>query len=372
MKYICYHPWVGLDISTQGDFKPCCKYQENIDTNLSGYLNNKKLIALKEEFKQGARPSGCKRCWDDEDAGLPSKRQLDWKHIFGEKHPGWDPIKVLTLPFGNSCNLACRTCNSYTSSGWVSEAKKLQQHLPELVIYKHQTFYKNKEFINQIKSLCTNVLHVEFPGGEPFLAGVDEHLEFLDFLLENNPKNISLHYMTNATIFPDQKFWDKWIKFKNVDIQLSVDGIDEKFEYLRWPAKWSQVNDNVHQFMMHRKDNIQLSISHTVSIFNVLYLPEFFKWCLQNKLGKPYLGLVSQPEHFSIKGLPKKVKQSISDKLTRFSFKEIVSYMNSEDLTDHFDTAIKHIKLVDQQRNESFEKTFPELHQLLKESACQI
>jgi sulfatase maturation enzyme AslB (radical SAM superfamily) len=178
--------------------------------------------------------------------------------------------------------------------------------------------------------------------------------------------------MTNATIFPSQKFWDKWIKFKNVDIQLSIDGTDEQFEYIRWPAEWLQVNENIQRFINEKKDNIQISISHTVSIFNVLYLPEFFKWCLQNKLGKPYLGLVSDPVIYSIKTLPRKVKQSIGDKLNRFMFKEVVSYMDSEDLSDEFSTAIKHIQLVDQQRKQNFKDVFPEFYQLLKDEQCQI
>jgi MoaA/NifB/PqqE/SkfB family radical SAM enzyme len=372
MKHICYHPWVGLDISPQGEIKPCCKYQNYIDTSLSEYLTNKEVHQLKEEFLEGKRPAGCKRCWDDEDAGLPSKRQIDWKYIFHSQVPNLSPIKVLSLPFGNSCNLACRTCGSYASSGWIAESKKLQKYLPKTVIYKHQKFYQDKNFIDQIKSLCSDIMHVEFPGGEPFLAGVDEHLDFLDFLLEHNPQNISLHYMTNATIFPKQEFWNKWTKFKNVDIQLSIDGIDKQFEYTRWPAKWPEVNGNIQRFIEERKDNIQISISHTVSIFNVLYLPEFLKWCLKNKLGKPYLGLVSDPVIYSIKTLPPKVKELISNKLNRFIFTEIVSYMNSENLNNEFNTTIKHIKLIDQQRNEFFEKTFPELCQLLKDAECQI
>ena len=87
----------------------------------------------------------------------------------------------------------------------------------------------------------------------------------------------------------------------------------------------------------------------SLSIFNVLYLPEFLKWCLKNKLGKPYLGLVSDPVIYSIKTLPPKVKELISNKLNRFIFTEIVSYMNSENLNNEVNTTIKHIKLIDQQ-----------------------
>jgi MoaA/NifB/PqqE/SkfB family radical SAM enzyme len=99
-------------------------------------------------------------------------------------------------------------------------------------------------------------------GGEPFISGVDEHLDFLDYLLPSSAQ-IQLHYVTNCTVFPDQRFWDKWQHFKNVDIQLSIDGIEQHFEYNRWPAQWHQVDDNVNNYILHRdaRSNIQISVS---------------------------------------------------------------------------------------------------------------
>ena len=272
---MCYHPWVGLDISPQGGFKPCCKYPHSIANNLYDFQNSSELKELRNQFMQDQRPDVCKRCWDEEDAGLPSKRQLDWQYVFHYKIPDIKSIKILNLSFGNSCNLACRTCNSAASSSWISEAKKLQQYQPDIKIYKHQRFYQDEEFINGIKSISGDLIHIELPGGEPFLAGIDEHLDFLDFLILNGSKNTSLHYTTNTTIFPDDRFWSRWEKFKKVDIQLSIDGINSQFEYMRWPAVWVDVENNIRSYINKKSSNIQISISHTVSIFNVFYLPEF-------------------------------------------------------------------------------------------------
>jgi MoaA/NifB/PqqE/SkfB family radical SAM enzyme len=372
MSTMCQHPWQGIDISPQGEFKPCCKYIDTVATNLKDYLNSAELFAIKEDFLAGKKPKGCQRCWDDEDAGLPSKRQIDQQLIYN--HANQTGIKVLSLPFGNSCNLACRTCNSEASSGWISESKKLQQHIPSLKIYQHQRFYQDSEFIAEIKKISTDVALVQFPGGEPFIAGINEHLDFLDYLLENS-KNISLHYVTNATIFPDERFWNRWQKFKNVDIQLSIDGIDSHFEYNRWPAEWSKVNQHVDQYITKRETNtnIQISISHTVSIFTVYYLPEFVKWCLQKRLGKPYLGLVSNPNMYDIRCLPTSVKDGISEKLRRFKFSEIVLYMYSQNLPNEvYAQAQMYTDLLDQQRGQNFSKIFPEFYQLLKDAACQI
>ena len=358
----CYHPWVGLDITPQGEFKPCCKYSNPVANTLDDYLNSHELAQLKEQFLAGGSPSACKRCWDDEDAGILSKRQLDWKYVFEEVAPATDSFKVLSLPFGNSCNLACRTCSSYASSGWIAESKKLQ-----IPIFKHQRFYQDTAFINDIKNKCNGILHVEFPGGEPFIAGQAEHLEFLDYLLTQNPENISLHYMTNVTVFPQEELWSKWSLFKNVDIQLSIDGTAQQFEYLRYPGRWDEVVENVKKYMKYKKENIQISVSHTVSIFNVFYLPEFIKWCLQNQLGRPYLGLVADPDYFSIKCLPKNVKDKLTDRLTNFRLYSIIQYMNSEDLSHLFVNACNQIDKVDDLRNQNFKQIFPEFAQLLKE-----
>ena len=251
MSTMCRHPWNGLDVSPQGEFKPCCKYNNVIATSLIDYQNSVELAQLKEEFSNGVKPAACKRCWDDETAGLPSKRQTDQRTIF-DKIPETDSVRLLSLPFGNSCNLACRICDSYASSGWIAESKKLQEHVPNIKIYKHQRFYQDQEFIDQIKTLCKDVIHIDFPGGEPFLAGVAEHLDFLDFLLTLNPTKISLHYNTNITIFPREEFWERWAKVKNIDIQLSIDGTDTQFEYNRWPAKWNEVNTNIQQYIERR------------------------------------------------------------------------------------------------------------------------
>ena len=372
MNNMCYHPWVGLDISPQGEFKPCCKFNKSLGNNLNEYQSSPELINLKKQFQQGSKPSECKRCWDDEDAELPSKRQIDWTHLFNETAPNLDKLYTLSFAFGNSCNLACRSCSSYASSSWIHESTQLKKHVSDLVIYNHQRFYQDKELLTNIKELCSDIKYVEFSGGEPFLAGTTEHLSFLDWLILQGADNIRLHYNTNATIFPRDIFWDRWRHFKNVDIALSIDGTSEHFEYLRWPARWDQVETNIRLYLTKKsvESNLKLSISHTVSIFNVLYLPEFTKWCLQNNFDRPYLGLLSDPSMYSIKSLPKFLKDKITEKLSRYKFENVVSYMNSENLND-FNQGLKYTELLDQQRNQSISKTFPEFYQLLKDEQCQ-
>jgi sulfatase maturation enzyme AslB (radical SAM superfamily) len=369
MSNMCYHPWVGLDINPQGGFKPCCKYQNHLSDNLDDYLASPELDQLRNDFLNNKRPTGCNSCWSDEDAGLPSKRTIDNKYIFAERAPNLNSLKVLSLPFGNTCNLACRTCGSFASSRWGQEERKLKKYFPDITILGHKKFYKDSNYIEKIKNISTELIDITFPGGEPFITGVPQQLEFLDFLLETNPENITINYITNTTTFPPEEFWDKWGRFKQINIQLSIDGIEEMFEYTRWPASWNECYTNIkrYQQMQEIHSNLRLSISHTVSVFNIFNIQDFFIWCLKEKLPEPYIGMVHYPEYYSIKILPPQIKEKIKEKITSKKFDFVINYMDQTNSNEFvFDTTVKWIKSVDKLRNQNFSVLRSEFAEFLK------
>jgi MoaA/NifB/PqqE/SkfB family radical SAM enzyme len=329
------------------------------------YQTSTELAELKSSFLRGEQPAGCARCWQDEAAGLPSKRTLDWQYVLDQTVPDLNNLLVLSFSLGNTCNLACRICNSYSSSKWLTEAKLLKETFPEIKIFKHKKFYQDQEFLDSVMNISQHLTHVEFPGGEPFLTGIKQHLEFLDFLILNNSEKISLHYTTNTTHYPGPEFWTRWSRFKQVDLQLSIDGTESKFEYNRWPAKWLDCNNNIARYQTDAVGNIKLSISHSVSIFTVYHLPEFLTWIQQLGLPDPYLGLVSNPVHYAITTFPNTIKQQIIARLADPAFANIVNYMNNRDTSDQFQLAVKYIQQLDKQRNQSFSKIFPELANLM-------
>lgn len=364
-KITCHHIRHGLYISPQREYKPCCIYSDSLADNLEDYLNSPELKKLKSDFGKGHRPKGCQQCWNDEDAGHPSKRTRDQEHVFNDQEPA-DDFFVIMVAFGNSCNLACRTCGSHSSTTWIKEEIKSGK---EVEIFSHNRFYQEKTFMDEIKKISKNVRHVYFMGGESLLAGIDEHLDYLDHLIERSAGEIHLHYTTNATVIPNEKFWNRWKKFKKVDIQLSIDGIYEHFDYTRWPATWTEVSQNIkrYQDLASGQDNIKLTIGHVVSIFTVYYFPEFFKWCLQNKLKDPFISLLKYPRHYDIRSLPLKVKDKVRQKLSKYHYDEIINYLDQEDFSEVFETTLEYINDYDKQREQSFKETFPEFYQILKE-----
>lgn len=359
----CSLPWVGLDINSQGNLKPCCKFSVPVASDFGDYDLNPLLDKVKQQFQSGLQPKECSRCWKDEAAGLPSKRQLDHQYVLPPK-PDLGSTKVLSLTFGNVCNLACVTCSSASSSRWVADEQKLADQFDHIQIKKHHTHYRDQKFIDEVIRRSEDLVHLEIHGGEPFLSDRNLHLGLLKKLPD--PSKIKIHYITNATVFPDPEFWKVWQNFRHIDIQLSIDGIHDRFEYLRYPAEWNLVHDNILRYQ--QQSDIQISISHTVSWINLIYMEDFISWCVESDLPRPYIGPVSHPNFLSVKSLPRSAKEYAQDFLADAQWPEtqkMLAYMWDTDQSEFFDQGVRWIRALDNIRATDHVRTFPELQPMI-------
>jgi hypothetical protein len=365
MNKFCPLPWQGLHISPQGNYKPCCKSLFSYGNSLEEYQTNDKLLELRQNILKGNQPSNCNLCWSEESANALSLRQYYTQFVSLNDFENLDGLKVLHLAFGNICNLACRTCSSYSSSKWITDEGKLG-----VKKFDFKKFYTDKVFLDNIKNISQNLLQVTFSGGEVFYSGVNEHLDYLDFLIGKNSEEITLQYITNTTKFPTEEFWTRWKKFKKVQIELSIDGIESHFEYIRYPANWQTCYNNIKKYQLNKE--IDISISHTVSFFNVFYLDKFYLWCLKEKLPLPYVNLVHYPFEFNIKYLPPRVKVKLKEKLINYKiFNPVVNFLEVDAVYNEnsvkIDTILEKIYSLDTIRNQNFHAVFPEFSKLLNE-----
>lgn len=353
-----------------GQISPCCKFRyqfyksevPNINTHtIEDYLNSNTLKTIKDEFNSGKWPLGCERCKIDEENNIPSKRQLDYDR-WKSHYDNYDGNGFLTasIGFGNTCNLTCVTCGPEASSKWYTEYLKYYK-----VEVKPNHFYKN-DFVQNFISNAPNIIHLDIPGGEPLLSGVPQQKELLQILVDRGlAKNISLHYTTNGTLFPDSDWLNYWIHFKNVEIQLSIDGIGQKFEYIRYPAIWTDVVENIEKYKMLKTTthNLNLSVSTTVSAYNIAYLPELTDFLLEIGLGLPYYGKVHYPKIMRPTVWSDKAKQFIINKLqnSTHNFSNYINLLQNENDMEHFENFKFHILRQDNYRKNSFGKAFPEM-----------
>lgn len=379
-KNFCYHPWTGLDISSDGEIRPCCKFKpelENweslfyIQSGIDHYNNSQEINNLKKQFHEGKRPDGCMRCWKDEDAGYPSKRQMDYNNFSNEldNHDleSHDNFLFLSIPIGNFCNLKCRICSPGSSTTWIKEWNDVFGEKRPI-----QNWHKDPEVWQDILKYSENSLEIHIHGGEPFLYDTKEHIELLDYLIDTqSSENVKIHYNTNGTIFPNDEYWKKWKKFKWIDIQLSIDDMEHRFEYNRHPANWNVVKENLFKYRdnIAAGDNLQLSISTTVSAFTIFYLEEFFDFMYANNIPKPWLGRLQHPYYYRASVLPDNVKYHIRKKLESSKHEDLVKISTwlDDDESEHWDAFLKYTKIHDEYRKENFQQTFTELAKLINE-----
>lgn len=382
----CVNAFHGMSGNNNGTTKMCCMYKPKDFSQILGeqpiqeHFNKKEFIEVRAALEDGIRHKNCELCWDEEDSGRTSKRMRDNdKYVkYLKTNAPYNGLAYLELNLGNNCNLACRTCGPTISSGWMKEDyetnhsnKSYKTYALDLKKY-HQSYSEDSEFWNELKSHLPNIRQFDFYGGEPFMSKkMWEVLRVADSM--GLSKNIELHYNTNGTHMPleDIKVWKN---FKKVFLSFSIDGIGNVFEYMRYPAKWDHVLDNMNKFVELNEEykNIHMSWCITLSttnIYNAAETIEFYQKHFGDKMGM-YLNLVHGPVHHNITILPQKIKDAVKEKLETVP-KECISawyhipgviafmYLKDHDRAE-FENFIKTTKQSDEYRSQNFKETFSE------------
>jgi hypothetical protein len=249
---------------------PCCLYTNPILLD-SQLLQNRKLAF--ESITQWT--SNCASCKTLEEAGQQSLRQagLDWIDTFENTQ---DPISI-DIHLDNECNAACVICDEKSSSLWKKENLKL--HNNSIKINKDNTVVdKAIARITDAVSL-TKLKYVKFFGGEPLFT--DTHLKFIKHI--PYPEQVTLHYTTNGSVYPSDEVLNTWKKFKVVIFAASLDGIENQFDYTRWPLPWSKVSKNLIR-LKENKDiwNLLFRVEFTANFLNTYYFDRLEAWVKNN------------------------------------------------------------------------------------------
>lgn len=383
----CILPWIHLEATATGVAMPCCLYKEKIlihgkSANFSEFSirevwHSDYMENLRKDFLNGKEPVGCKICWETESIGKKSKRQVSneqFKHHFNRfNEPLQNPV-YLDLKLGTVCNLKCRTCSSLSSSKWIEDEIKL---FGKSFSNNNHSYWidEDSSVWKEIENLLPDIEHFDFTGGEPLL--IKKHFEILKKCIDlGYSKNIKIHYNINGTVDITKKMFDIWNEFKSVELMFSIDGIKNKFEYLRNPGKWNVLIKNFESTLKNEK--IYLSICYSVSVFNVMYMNEFIEWFKTYNLDddKIYFNLIFNPEYLNIQNFTlhqkEQIKKYLEDTVTdhewlNLKVTEIVDFMMNESLPSRSEEFNKNIEQLDLIRGENFQKVFPELAKILEE-----
>lgn len=351
----CPIPWIFEAVKANGDIRVCCHADEhkgkgvvydsqgrayNAGRNeLSESRNADKMRRIRRNMLNGVWSDECGRCKKEEENGLVSRRSWEtetWDftiekareatQVDGTIDINETPVVYWDLRFGNFCNLRCRMCGPHDSSAWYDDWAKLGKEFnanPEDFEWAN-----NEHFWTQLEENIPNMEWVYLAGGEPLL--IERHYDFLDKCIASNyAKQITLEYNTNLTFLPERVI-EAWKHFKKVKVGASIDGYGEVFEYIRYPAKWTKVYNNM-MILDKLPPNIRSQLAFTVTAENVHHMPDFMKWKLSEsgfervnsptiRTTRPILSyhMAHKPKYLNVRVLPEKYKLNVTKKFEQF------------------------------------------------------
>jgi sulfatase maturation enzyme AslB (radical SAM superfamily) len=271
-----------------------------------------KIEQVRADITNKTRSANCKTCWNLEDRGMTSERQvhnntldflLDLNLDNIEKQSlqtGFDP-RVIKLATSNLCNGQCVTCNSTWSSSWAALENKSTKYRG---IRQGQVDFDIQ---------WDKIVSLSFVGGEPLLE--KQNFKILQTLLDLGNTNCFISIVTNGSIELSDSQVDVLKQFKNVNICISIDGVGHVFEYLRFPLKWDKLISNLNLF---RSITNNISVSCMISNLSIYYYTEIMAFFQQHQLSY-VCKQITHPAIFAPNNLPNTVKEIISDRNNKYA-----------------------------------------------------
>jgi len=289
--------------------------------------------------------SECGRCEQEE----PLRQDRPYRYSGNQLIPIVPENKVawLDIQADQTCNGGCLICGPGNSSYWQSEIAKYHGTIPisnkvDLTVLVNRIF----------DAIDTSELRLlQFLGGEPFLSDADS----VGITRVANPEQCTLKYTTNASVFPKSDRINQWKRFEKVKITLSIDGIGDRFDYLRYPLKWNAVENNIRRMIAELPSNVEFNINHSITPLNILYYDEFLQWVTEMFEHAP--GIHCHPAY----GIMHPARSS--DQLKE---QVIAKYGEDHQLTSMIYSGansnqefLEYINLWDSRRKTNWQKTFP-------------
>ena len=175
---------------------------------------------------------------------------------------------------------------------------------------------------------------------------------------------------------------------------MSIDAYGHKNDYIRYPSRWTEVEDSLHYFAEELDKAHTVNVACAVQALNVLYLDELVDWLdgdyapntnKRTHMQAPIMGmhLVYLPSYMNIRVLPIEIKNMARRKIEDLIFKRrndpyfvghplgqkrwegIIKYMYAEDWSHKQPALVNYLETLDKNRGTNWRTTFPELGEYL-------
>lgn len=251
----CSLPFRGMQIDCDGEIKPCCLYKPHLDSAIKQYhINNydqwrsESLSKIQHHVINNTVDPGCDHCVNTTSIPHPLRQAANGFFKFDSRYQASETPEWLDIRFGNFCNLKCMMCTPANSSQIEQEYQTNTTLYNKLGIsypvsgQKFDNVVKNwwddPDSFDQVIAVLNHARYVNFSGGEPLI--MPQLYQVMDAL----NTGCIITFNTNLTRLTDRTV-DYLKKFKHVTLQVSLDGIAEHQEWIRWNSRWSDIDRNI-------------------------------------------------------------------------------------------------------------------------------
>lgn len=335
-----------------GSFRLCCATMDNVEdsngnrlhinnNSLENTWNSDQIKDIRLKMINGESVSSCSKCVEQESRGYKSMRESqDMEKNFAlTKEDGSVDVMPTTmeLHFGNLCNLKCKMCGQQYSNQIGKELIEIGKSDNDFLnwVYKESgnvniwtnnlsveyKWFQNEKIKNKLfEYISKNITNLTVIGGEPTV--IPEFWEMFEYLEQKDTlKNLFVTLTTNLTnVNPKLTNWLP--KLKKWKVWASVDGIDKRTEYIRYPSNFKKICENLEFYKKLLGTNGNITLSPAIQLLNIDQLDELLVWWLKfcdGKLGEQFdiswMAQVWYPTICNYDIAPKAYKIKVANKL---------------------------------------------------------
>lgn len=317
-------------------------------------------VNFNQEFLKYRSQTTCMSCLhyvnrDISNKNYPPRRALsivpDNEHTF--------PTYV-ELSIDNKCNAACMSCTDSYSSLWEAQNKKFNIKTAD----DYPDPQDNEQVVEDLfnKFNFKYLTDLNFLGGEPLISRANflviERLIDLEIA-----QNVSVMFTTNGSTRLTDEQINLLGKFKQVNFSYSVDGIEDKFHYLRYPLKWEKLLSVIEYTKnINSINNLGIAINVTVNALSAFYLDEIESWANEIfKNDSRFFNLNFAPcqDIMSLSALPAEAKAYLKQKYSANPQLANMFVLKQQSDSQAIKTFLGHLSFWDGNRNLDWKSVFP-------------
>lgn len=292
----------------------CCNLVSDsvLDASEDLAADVKKSMSLKQSNPR------CYRCHDSENQTGVSERTMALMSMPPEQMTSFvETLEsqefTVRIKFSNLCNLACRSCSPTFSSRYaqihgLQVPRSLTNDIGETsehwnyITDKFESYLKKYKFIN----LC-------LLGGESLIQpGAIKLLQWLED--RGSLERINLSVTSNFTNFNTKII--SWLpKFNKLHFSASIDSVHENFEYVRWPANFQTVINNLLLLDSMQTNLLDITLQPLINLNNLFYINDMLDfWADISNVMKHKVQInpvtMYRPNHMTVQNLPHEYRHS--------------------------------------------------------------